>query len=145
MIDCVTGRENLIPNKIKHLKMKCPNNNIHEMIADVTHVYAGRQCKTIIFCPKKQMVNDILSLNKIKAETGVLHGDIPQKQREVTMELFRQSKVQVLLTTDVMARGIDLPDLDLIIQVEPPMECESYVHRSGRTGRVGRDGTCITF
>lgn len=95
------------------------------MIADVTLVYAGRNNKTIVFCPKKHMVNDILSLNKIKAETGVLHGDIPQKQREITMELFRQGKCQVLLTTDVMARGIDLPDLDLVIQVEPPGECES--------------------
>lgn len=91
------------------------------------------------------MVNDILKVNKIKAETGVLHGDIPQKQREVTMDLFRQGKLMVLLTTDVMARGIDLPDLDLVIQVEPPQDVESYVHRSGRTGRVGRDGTCITF
>jgi len=91
------------------------------------------------------MVNDILKVNKIKAETGVLHGDIPQKQREITMDLFRQNKIQVLLTTDVMARGIDLPDLDLVIQVEPPQDVESYVHRSGRTGRVGREGTCITF
>lgn len=91
------------------------------------------------------MVNDIIKVNKIKVETGVLHGDIIQKQREITMDLFRQGKIQCLITTDVMARGIDLPDLDLVIQVEPPADVESYVHRSGRTGRMGREGTCVTF
>lgn len=125
MIDIVTGRENAIPKRIKHIKMKCPNTNLNEMIADVALVYAGGSNKTIIFCPKKSMVNDILKCNKIKAETGVLHGDIPQKQREITMDLFRSNKIQVLITTDVMARGIDLPDLDLVIQVEPPQDCES--------------------
>lgn len=124
MIDIVTGRENM-PKKTRHIKMKCPNSNLHEMIADVCLVYAGKNSKCIIFCPKKHMVNDIIKINKIKAETGVLHGDIPQKQREITMDLFRQNKIMVLLTTDVMARGIDLPDLDLVIQVEPPQDVES--------------------
>lgn len=144
MIDLVKGRE-AIPKKIKHLKIKCPNSNLQETIADVITVYAGANNKSIVFCPRKQTVNDILSTNKIKSEVAVIHGDIPQKQREVSMNLFRQGKVMTLLTTDVCARGIDLPDLDLVIQIEPPGDVESYVHRSGRTGRNGREGTCITF
>jgi len=124
MIDLVTDRE-YIPKKIKHLKMKCPHSNLQDTIADVVTVYAEINNKTIIFCPKKQTVNEILNTNKIKGEVAVIHGDIPQKQREVSMNLFRQGKATVLLTTDVCARGIDLPDVDLIIQVEPPSEVES--------------------
>jgi len=125
MIDLVAGRENTIPKTIKHYKIKCPSVNLQDTIADVVTVYAGSNQKTIIFCPRKQTVNEILNTNKIKGEVGVIHGDIPQKQREVSMNLFRQGKVMTLLTTDVCARGIDLPDLDLVVQIEPPADVES--------------------
>lgn len=125
MIDLVSGRENSMPKKIKHYKIKCPNSNLQETIADVITVYAGVNNKSIVFCPRKQTVNEILNTNKIKSEVAVIHGDIPQKQREVSMNLFRQGKVMTLLTTDVCARGIDLPDLDLVVQIEPPGDVES--------------------
>jgi ATP-dependent RNA helicase DDX21 len=74
-----------------------------------------------------------------------MHGDIAQNQREVTLKRFKEGKFNVLVATDVASRGIDIPNVDLIIQVEPPKDVETYIHRSGRTARAGRDGTCITF
>lgn len=74
-----------------------------------------------------------------------MHGDIPQNQREVTLKRFRDGKFSVLVATDVASRGLDIPNVDLVIQVEPPNEVETYIHRSGRTARAGKMGTCITF
>jgi len=74
-----------------------------------------------------------------------MHGDIAQNQREVTLKRFKEHKFSVLVATDVAARGIDIPNVDLVIQVEPPKDTESYIHRSGRTARAGKIGTCITF
>eukprot|EP01045_Picozoa_sp_COSAG04_P032383 COSAG04_NODE_6330_length_1356_cov_1.334129_1_plen_239_part_10 len=73
-----------------------------------------------------------------------MHGDIAQKQREVTMQAYRDGSFDILIATDVAARGLDVPDIRLVIQCQPP-SVETYVHRSGRTGRAGKKGTCITF
>ena len=72
-----------------------------------------------------------------------LHGDITQRQRDVTLNAFRTGAFNVLVATDVAARGIDIKDVDLVIQFEPPQETDSYVHRSGRTGRAGSSGTSV--
>ena len=74
-----------------------------------------------------------------------MHGDISQAQREVTLKRFKEGKFRVLVATDVASRGLDIPNVDLVIQIEPPKETETYIHRSGRTARAGASGTCITF
>lgn len=74
-----------------------------------------------------------------------MHGDIVQNQREVTMKRFKEGKFKVLVATDVASRGLDIPNVDLVIQIEPPKEVETYIHRSGRTARAGNSGVCITF
>ena len=74
-----------------------------------------------------------------------MHGDIAQNQREVTMKRFKEGKFKVLVATDVASRGLDIKDVDLVIQIEPPKDTETYIHRSGRTARAGKTGTCITF
>jgi len=61
------------------------------------------------------------------------------------LKRFREGKFSVLVATDVASRGLDIPNVDLVIQVEPPKEVETYIHRSGRTARAGKVGTCITF
>ena len=81
----------------------------------------------------------------MKHEVEVLHGDIAQNQREVTLKRFREGKFKVLVATDVASRGLDIPNVDLVIQLEPPKDVETYIHRSGRTARAGASGTCITF
>jgi ATP-dependent RNA helicase DDX21 len=61
------------------------------------------------------------------------------------LKRFKEKKFSVLVATDVASRGLDIPSVDLVIQVEPPKDPETYIHRSGRTARAGRSGTCITF
>ncbi len=63
----------------------------------------------------------------------------------MSLKRFREDKFKVLVATDVAARGLDIPNVDLVVQLEPPKEVESYIHRSGRTARAGKSGTCITF
>ena len=63
----------------------------------------------------------------------------------MTIKRFKEGKFQVLVATDVASRGLDIPNVDLVIQIEPPKDTETYIHRSGRTARAGKSGTCITF
>jgi ATP-dependent RNA helicase DDX21 len=72
-----------------------------------------------------------------------IHGDIGQKQREATLAAFRAGAFNVLVATDVAARGIDIKDVDLVIQFNPPRDTDTYVHRSGRTGRAGAKGISV--
>lgn len=65
--------------------------------------------------------------------------------RELTLKRFREGKCNILVATDVAARGLDIPNVDLIVQMQPPSQTESYIHRSGRTARAGNEGKCITL
>jgi len=98
-----------------------------------------------VFTSTKADCNSLLLSNTITHDVEALHGDIAQNQREVTMKRFKEGKFQVLVATDVASRGLDIPDVELVIQLEPPKDTESYIHRSGRTARAGKSGTCITF
>ena len=83
--------------------------------------------------------------DKIKQEVQIIHGDINQAQREATLLAFRNGKIKCLVATDVAARGLDIPSVDLVIQSDPPKDIDSYIHRAGRTARAGRSGICITL
>ena len=100
----------------------------------------------IIFCRTKletQEVADKLIKDGYNAES--LHGDLSQQQRDLTMQKFRQHLVQLLVATDVAARGLDVDDLTHVINYGLPDDVENYTHRSGRTGRAGKKGTSISI
>ena len=100
----------------------------------------------IIFCRTKketQEVADKLIRDGYNAES--LHGDLSQQQRDLTMQKFRQHLTQLLVATDVAARGLDVDDLTHVINYGLPDDIESYTHRSGRTGRAGKKGTSISI
>ena len=106
--------------------------------------YDPKRC--MIFCNTKKMVDDItgyLCRHDIQAEG--LHGDMKQSQRTKVMDSFKQGKTVVLVATDVAARGIDVSDIDYVINYDIPQNTEYYVHRIGRTGRAGRSGKAITL
>ena len=100
----------------------------------------------IIFCRTKLDVDEISTkLNDRGYNTEGLHGDITQGSRERILNKFRAGKTNILVATDVAARGIDVSDLTHVINYAIPQDPEAYVHRIGRTGRAGKKGTAITF
>ena len=102
--------------------------------------------KTVVFCNTKKRVDDLIEVlknNGYSAES--LHGDIKQIQRDRIMKRFKKGDFQILVATDVVARGIDVDELELVINYDIPQEEEYYVHRIGRTGRAGREGRAFTF
>ncbi|CAK90580.1 unnamed protein product (macronuclear) [Paramecium tetraurelia] len=144
-INLIKRHETQTSTTVKHYALQCAKNQLTGAIGDVVSVYGGRHARTIIFCETKRECNEIILHSKLPAETQPLHGDIPQQQRTVTFEGFKNGKFKCLVATNVAARGLDFPQVDLIIQCNPPKDIESYIHRSGRTGRAGKDGICITF
>jgi ATP-dependent RNA helicase DDX21 len=75
----------------------------------------------------------------------MLHGDFKQPLREKVFRKFKSGYASCLIATNVAARGLDFPQIDLIIQMQPPTTTDSYIHRSGRTGRAGKAGICATL
>ena len=100
----------------------------------------------IIFCRTKVETQDIADkLIKDGYNAESLHGDLSQQQRDLTMQKFRQHLTQLLVATDVAARGLDVDDLTHVINYGMPDDIENYIHRSGRTGRAGKKGTSIAI
>ena len=130
---------------MQHLSIKCPWHARNQVLADIVQVYSGAHGRTMIFTQTKKDANELALNDHLKQDVQVLHGDIAQKQRELSLQSFREGRVRCLVATDVAARGIDIPEVDLVVQCQPPKDVESYIHRSGRTGRAGRKGICICF
>uniref|UniRef100_A0A672ZIJ9 RNA helicase n=1 Tax=Sphaeramia orbicularis TaxID=375764 RepID=A0A672ZIJ9_9TELE len=144
-VDLIGKKTQKAATTVEHLAIACHWSQRAAVIGDVIQVYSGSHGRTIIFCETKKEANE-LSLNaSIKQSAQSLHGDIPQKQRETTLKGFRNGAFEVLVATNVAARGLDIPEVDLVVQCSPPKDVESYIHRSGRTGRAGRTGVCICF
>ncbi len=110
-------------------------------IVDIEDEFYG-----IVFCRTKSDVDSVAShLLDRGYDAEALHGDISQAQRERTLAKFKKKQITILVATDVAARGIDVTNLSHVINYSLPQDPESYVHRIGRTGRAGNEGTAITF
>ena len=102
--------------------------------------------RVIIFCGKKDRVKDISrTLQKLKINCAPMHSDLTQQERDDVMYRFKAGMVDVLVATDIVARGIDIDDIAIVINYDVPHDSEDYVHRVGRTARCDRDGVAITF
>ena len=100
----------------------------------------------MIFCNTKKMVDELCDeLNKHDIKAISLHGDMKQEFRSRVMEQFRSGNYPILIATDVAARGIDVDDIDLVVNFDIPQDNEYYIHRVGRTGRAGKKGLAITL
>lgn len=101
---------------------------------------------TLIFCNTKKKVDELAeALKRQGYQAEGLHGDMSQHQRDVAMGRFRNGSTSILIATDVAARGIDVDDVEAVINYDIPQDIEYYVHRIGRTGRAGRTGRSFTF
>jgi ATP-independent RNA helicase DbpA len=100
----------------------------------------------LVFCNRKATVADVAgSLASAGVSAGALHGDLEQPDRDRVMAMFRNRSVRVLVATDVAARGIDVADLDLVVNYDLPAQPETYIHRIGRTGRAGKAGLAVSL
>ena len=101
---------------------------------------------TLVFVRTKRGADRLVrKLSGYDVDAVAMHGDLPQRARQRALERFDTGKVQVLVATDVAARGLDIDDIAHVVNYDPPEEDKGYVHRTGRTGRAGRTGTAITF
>ncbi|MCD8387887.1 MAG: DEAD/DEAH box helicase [Bacteroidales bacterium] len=109
--------------------------------------------RVLIFASSKQKVKELnfelkrraSSIKGKRAHVGVMHSDLEQAERDATMLAFRAGKINVLVATDIVARGIDIDDITLVINYDLPHDHEDYVHRVGRTARADSDGRAVTF
>ncbi len=100
----------------------------------------------IIFCNRKRDIAVLQrSLNKHGFDAGALHGDMDQHARLKTLDAFRNNEIQLLVASDVAARGLDIPEVSHVFNFDVPIHAEDYVHRIGRTGRAGREGHSFTI
>jgi ATP-dependent RNA helicase DeaD len=101
---------------------------------------------TIVFCNTKVAVEMVTRrLKEVGFSVDELHGDLRQTKRERVLDKFRESKVRILVASDVAARGLDIEDTSMVVNYDIPEDPESYVHRIGRTSRMGRKGKAVTF
>ena len=102
--------------------------------------------QALIYCNTKKRVMELAELMKEKDfVVSAMHGEMDQITRDMIMKEFRTGSTRVLITTDLMARGIDVQQVSLVINYELPQKKENYIHRIGRAGRYGRKGTAINF
>ncbi len=121
-----------------------PDDKVDKLVAELETV--GEEGLALVFVRTKRGADRLATkLGRAGVAAVALHGDMSQNARERALEQFRQRKVRTLVATDVAARGLDIADVTHVINFDPPEDDKAYVHRIGRTGRAGRDGTGVTF
>ena len=113
----------------------------------IKHLFATKEPnKVILFSGSKLKVKEIArTLKRMNFSAEEMHSDLDQAQRDRVMHEFRNNRVNILVATDIVSRGIDIDDITLVINFDVPYEVEDYVHRIGRTARAGEEGMAITF
>jgi superfamily II DNA/RNA helicase len=102
--------------------------------------------RVIIFCSKKQNVKQLASeLKRARFKVEEIHSDLQQDQREKVLQDFRNKNLTILVATDILSRGIDIDEIELVINYDVPNDGEDYIHRIGRTARAQSQGTAYTF
>ncbi|SMB92304.1 ATP-dependent RNA helicase DeaD [Desulfonispora thiosulfatigenes DSM 11270] len=139
----VVQRELTVPN-IEQIYYEVKANAKLEVLSRLIDMYNPKL--SVVFCNTKRAVDELVS--KLQARgyfADALHGDLKQMQRDTVMGKFRKGVIEILVATDVAARGIDVDDIEIVFNYDVPQDTEYYVHRIGRTGRAGRTGKAITF
>lgn len=139
----MTPKEVTIP-LIKQAYYQVRKQDKEEVLCRLIDYYDPK--RALIFCNTKRMVDELTEHLKGRGyEVEGLHGDLTQGQRDTVMNLFRSGKMNILIATDVAARGIDVSDVEAVYNFDVPEDIEYYVHRIGRTGRAGKTGRSFTL
>ncbi|GAV25542.1 DEAD/DEAH box helicase [Carboxydothermus islandicus] len=139
----LVGKEKTVP-AIRQVYYELPEAEKIEGLARILNSELPTQA--IVFCRTKKRVDEVVEqLNFRGYAAKGLHGDMSQRERTQTIKSFKAGKTELLVATDVAARGLDIPDVSHVINFDIPQNPESYIHRIGRTGRAGREGKAITL
>ncbi|EFJ23379.1 hypothetical protein SELMODRAFT_99603, partial [Selaginella moellendorffii] len=142
VVDLVGDNDEKLAEGIKLYSCEASDYNKGPLLKELVNSY-GKGGKVIVFAKTKRDTHNVAQAMSRSVPCEALHGDIPQFQRERTLSGFRDGRFSVLVATDVAARGLDIPNVDLVIHYEVPGDSETFVHRSGRTGRAGKKGVAI--
>lgn len=152
MIDLVGNSETQAGKNIKYQATPCHPSNRASLLIDMFRLRESSHSdnekkRVIIFTETKRDVDEIAaSLNMYNRKMcSVLHGDVSQNVRQETLDAFKRGTITCLVATDVAARGLDVSNVDLVVQMGLPPSIEPFLHRSGRTGRAGKQGSCLTL
>lgn len=137
-------KQNIASENVKHVNYIVQARDRYEVIKRVSDM--NPDIYGIVFCRTRRETKDVANkLINDNYNADTLHGDLSQSQRDDVMNRFRKRQIQILVATDVAARGLDVNDLTHIINFNLPDDYETYIHRSGRTGRAGKVGTSIVI
>ena len=137
-------RKELTVSNIKQFYIETRNSNKLEVLTRIVDVYNPKL--TVVFTNTKKGADELVSNLQARGYgADSLHGDMKQIQRDIVMDKFRAGTIDILVATDVAARGIDIDDVECVVNYELPQDEEYYVHRIGRTGRAGREGIAFSF
>lgn len=142
---------------VRHCAVRVPERDESRasLLADIIAVYCRgaasgdgnlEPSRAMVFTETKREADELVAGGSLDGcGAAVLHGDVSQRQREQTLAQFRSGRFQVLVATDVAARGLDISGVDVVVQYRVPRDAESYIHRAGRTGRAGKSGTAVVM
>ncbi|MBP5203969.1 MAG: DEAD/DEAH box helicase [Candidatus Methanomethylophilaceae archaeon] len=137
------SQDGVAADSVRQYYVEVKRNGKMDVLRDIL---ANGEPKTIVFCSTKKMVDDLYEgMSREGTRVGAIHGDMPQSRREKTIRGFRANKMSILIATDVAARGLDIDDVECLVNYDAPLDPETYVHRIGRTGRAGREGVAFTM
>ena len=147
-LDAVDPNESRLAPTIEHLAIRLPPtyDRVEAISAYAEDILLtkGTGGQTIVFTNTKEEADRLASSDCFgQFKTQVIHGDIGQNSRQQIIKQFKEGIIDVLVATDVAARGLDIEGVDLVVHASPPMDPDTFVHRSGRTGRAGRNGTSV--
>jgi len=138
------GEEGRVPETITHVYFMSSKEQKTQVLVKLIKRY--KAVRAIVFIQRNEGVGPLAGrLQESGVEAVALHSDLSQHLRREVLERFRQGKAQVLVTTDLLARGMDIEGVDYIFNFDLPLDEKHYLHRVGRTGRAGREGTAVTL
>ncbi|MCA1746754.1 MAG: ATP-dependent RNA helicase, partial [Bacteroidales bacterium] len=143
-LEISVGTKNAGAENVEHEYYMAQARNRYEVLKRIADMHPD--IYGIVFCRTRQETKDVAEkFMNDGYNADALHGDLSQAQRDYVMNRFRKRQLQMLVATDVAARGLDVNDLTHVINYNLPDDLEAYIHRSGRTGRAGKSGTSITI
>lgn len=153
-LDALVKGETRLPEGISHVAMSYASTSalgksrLKAVIVGLQNAIVGysKGGQVIVFTNTKVEADNLVASPLLASfNPKVLHGGMTQGARQLTLKHFREKRIDVLIATDVAARGIDVDSVDLVVHTQPPDDVDTYVHRSGRTGRAGREGVAVTL